>query len=137
MSTIHQYHSLLKEIAVANAGALVVPPKVRTMEDMKKRYYTVASSIMTLRKPPINMNSAEYNLMEAMKNFKPEQETARKKFAEAAFYRTKEEAAEEQSLLLELKRIMARSERLNEERKELYARLDSPQGSGNMGCLHY
>jgi DNA methyltransferase 1-associated protein 1 len=117
----------------AMEGVVVVPPKVRTMEDMKARYYSVAATMMAERKPPIKMNSAEFNLHEVMSNFNPAIETARKKFAEAAFHRTKEEAREEESLLLELKRILARSDKLTEERRELYARLEAPPSTGNIG----
>ncbi|TVY50828.1 SWR1-complex protein 4, partial [Lachnellula cervina] len=112
---------------------LVLPPKIRTMEDLKARYYSVAATMMAERKPPIKMNSVEFNLHEVMSNFNPAIETARKKFAEAAFQRTKEEAREEESLLLELKRILARSDKLNEERRELYARLEAPPSTGNIG----
>lgn len=117
----------------AMEGVIAMPLKVRTMEDMKSRYYSVAAIMMAERKPPIKMNSAEFNLHEVMTNFNPAQETARKKFAEAAFHRTKEEAGEEQSLLLELKRILARSDKLTEERNELYARLEAPLSTGNTG----
>ncbi|TVY14288.1 SWR1-complex protein 4 [Lachnellula arida] len=112
---------------------LVLPPKIRTMEDLKARYYSVAATMMAERKPPIKMNSVEFNLHEVMSNFNPAIETARKKFAEGAFQRTKEEAREEESLLLELKRILARADKLNEERRELYARLESPPSTGNIG----
>ncbi|KAH6674106.1 putative SWR1-complex protein 4 [Halenospora varia] len=108
---------------------------VRTMEDMKERYYRVAAVIMAIRKPPIKMNSAEFNLHEVMANFNPAQEKARKDFAEKAFHRTKEEAREEESLLLELKRIIARSGRLNDERRELYALLETPPSTGNVGAF--
>jgi DNA methyltransferase 1-associated protein 1 len=118
--------------APENAGALIVPPKARTVEDMKARYYAVAATIMALRKPPIKMNSTEFNLHEVMLNFNPAQETMRKKFAETAFHRTKDEAAEEQSLLLELKRIMARAEKVEIERRELYARHEAPPSNGNI-----
>ncbi|TVY54506.1 SWR1-complex protein, partial [Lachnellula suecica] len=117
----------------AMEGVMVVPAKIRTLEDLKARYYFVAATMMAERKPPIKMNSAEFNLHEVMSNFQPAIETARKKFAEAAFHRTKEEAREEESLLLELKRILARSDKLTEERNELYARLEAPPSSGNIG----
>ncbi len=95
-------------------SAMVAPPKVRSMEDMKARYYSVAAAMMKINTPVELMNHAEFNLVELMNNFDPARETTRKKFAEAAFRRTKEEAAEEQSLLMELKRILARSEKLSE-----------------------
>ncbi|KFX94987.1 hypothetical protein V490_04055 [Pseudogymnoascus sp. VKM F-3557] len=68
-----------------------------------------------------------------MSSFNPVQEALRKRFAENAMSRSSEERREEESLLIELKRIMARSERLNEERKDLYARLDAPLSSSNVG----
>jgi DNA methyltransferase 1-associated protein 1 len=117
----------------AGEGAIVPVPKVRTLEDMKARYYFIAAAMMKVNKPPELMNAAEFNLLELMQHFNPAQEAARKKFAEAAFYRTKEEAREEESLLLELKRILARSEKLSEERRELYARLEAPLSHGNIG----
>lgn len=107
----------------------------RTLEDLKARYYMVASTMMKVHKPPESMNQAEFNLLELMQNFNPQQEKLRKQFAEAAFSRTKEEAREEESLLIELKRILARSDKLAEERKELYARLEAPPSTGNIGVF--
>lgn len=117
----------------AAEGAIVPVQKVRSMEDMKARYYFIAATMMKLNKPPELMNAAEFSLLELMHQFNPAQEVARKRFAEAAFHRTKEEAREEESLLLELKRILARSERLTEERRELYARLEAPPSQGAIG----
>ncbi|KAH8821041.1 putative SWR1-complex protein 4 [Xylogone sp. PMI_703] len=116
-----------------DSTALVVPSRVRSMEELKARYYSVAAKMMAVRKPLQFMGQAEFNLHELMSNFNPAQEIARKKFAEQAFYRTKEEIREEESLLLELKRILARSEKLAEERRELYARLETPPSTGNIG----
>lgn len=113
--------------------AIIPIPKPRSMEDMKARYYKVAAAMMILHKPQDRMISSEFALYETMLAFNPAQETARKKFAENAFQRTREEAKEEESLLLELKRILARSEKMNEERRELYARLEAPPSSGNIG----
>jgi DNA methyltransferase 1-associated protein 1 len=114
-------------------GAIVPAEKVRTMEALKARYYFIAATMMKVNKPPELMNAAEFSLLELMNHFSPTTEAARKKFAEAAFHRTKEEAREEESLLLELKRILARSERLSQERRELYSRLEAPHSQGNIG----
>ena len=113
--------------------AIIQAPKVRSLEDLKARYYKVAAAMMIVHKPQDRMVSSEFALYETMLSFNPAQEAARKKFAENAFQRTREEAKEEESLLLELKRILARSEKLNEERRELYARLEAPPSSGNIG----
>jgi DNA methyltransferase 1-associated protein 1 len=113
--------------------AIIPAPKVRSLEDLKARYYRVAAAMMIVHKPQDRMVSSEFALYETMLAFNPAQEIARKKFAENAFQRTREEAKEEESLLLELKRILSRSEKLNEERRELYARLETPPSSGNIG----
>ncbi|KUJ15653.1 SWR1-complex protein 4 [Mollisia scopiformis] len=115
--------------------AIVTASKPRTLEDLKARYYSVAATMMKVHKAPETMVAAEYELMEKMASFNPQQEAQRKLFAEAAFQRTREEAREEESLLIELKRILARSEKLSEERRELYARLDAPASTGNIGVF--
>lgn len=117
----------------ASETAMVMSVKVRSMEDLKARYYAVAAAMMKVNTKVEVMNHAEFNLLELMQGFNPEKEVARKKFAEAAFKRTKEEAQEEQSLLMELKRILARSEKLTEERRELYALLEAPVSTANVG----
>jgi DNA methyltransferase 1-associated protein 1 len=114
--------------------AIVTASKPRTMEDLKARYYSIAATMMKVNKPPEQMIASEYSLMEKMLNFNPQQEVARKLFAEAMFHRTREEANEEEHLLVELKRIQARSEKLNEERHELYATLDAPTSTGNISA---
>ena len=130
----YEYEPPMPQIDAETAeGALITPPKVRTTEDLKARYYFVAAKMMKIHKPPELMTAAEFNLLELMQSFNPAQEVARKKFAEATFYRTKEEAREEESLLMELKRILARSEKLSEERRELYARIEAPPSSGPIG----
>ncbi|KAA8574457.1 hypothetical protein EYC84_005919 [Monilinia fructicola] len=78
------------------------------------------------------MNATEFDLHQKMFKYQPLQEKYRKDFLEGVFTRTKEEAREEESLMVELKRILARSEKFMEERKELYARLDAPPSSSNI-----
>ncbi|KXH63810.1 SWR1-complex protein 4 [Colletotrichum nymphaeae SA-01] len=106
--------------------AIIPVPKPRTMEDLKARYYDVAAKMMAVQKPVQYMTQPEYTLHELMANFNANQEKQRKDFANNALTRSKEEAKEEESLLLEIKRILARSDRFNEERRELYNRLDYP-----------
>lgn len=116
-------------------GAMMNMPKIRGLDDMKERYYKVSAALMKDRKPLETMNNVEFDMYEMMKNFHAEQEKHRKKFAENAFHRTKEESKEEESLLLELRRILARSEKMADERKELYHRLEAPSSSGaNIGA---
>ncbi|KAK3350171.1 hypothetical protein B0T25DRAFT_505578 [Lasiosphaeria hispida] len=111
----------------ANSSTAVVPVlKPRGMEDLKARYYEVAAKMMAVQKPAQYMTRPEFELYETMQNFDPAQERSRKEFALATMARSKDEAREEESLLLEIKRILARTERFNEERRELYNRLDFP-----------
>lgn len=106
--------------------AVIPAPKDRSMEDLKARYYTVASKMMVLQKPEQYMTDAEKTLYTTMTKFNPSIETSRKNYANTFLHRSREEAKEEESLLIEVRRIMARNERFNEERRELYRRLDFP-----------
>lgn len=118
--------------------ALVTEPKLRTMEDLKARYYDVAAKMMAVHRPVSYMSQAEFSLHQLMSSFKSDQERLRKQFAEAAMSRTAEERREEENLLIELKRITSRIDRLNEERSELYARLDAPHSNvGSSTLSHY
>ena len=121
-------------LATGETGdSLVTITKPRSMEDLKARYYYIADQMLQLHTPLKDMRKTEMDLHEIFEKFDPNQEIIRKKFAESALNRTKEEAREEESLLLELKRILARSEKLSEERRELYARLEAPSSGGNIG----
>lgn len=118
------------------ASTAVVPaPKPRTVEDLKARYYEVAAKMMEVQKPRQYMTQAEWDLHTMMLTFSPDQERQRKKFALNMMSRSKEEAKEEESLLIEVKRIMARAERFNEERRELYQRLDYPHSDADISTF--
>jgi DNA methyltransferase 1-associated protein 1 len=105
------------------------------MEDLKARYYEVASRMMAVQKPVQYMTQPEFALHELMAHFNPQQEKLRKDFALNSFGRSREEAREEESLLLEIKRILARSDRFNEERRELYNRLDYPHAEQDINTF--
>ncbi|KAI0445281.1 hypothetical protein F4803DRAFT_196556 [Xylaria telfairii] len=106
--------------------AMIPTPKPRTMEDLKKRYYEVAAKMMAVQKPVQYMTQAEFSLHEVMANFNPATEIQRKKFAEDALGRSIDEAREEEQLLIEVRRIVARQQRLNQDRQDLYRRLEFP-----------
>ncbi|KAI2624941.1 hypothetical protein GGR54DRAFT_594218 [Hypoxylon sp. NC1633] len=106
--------------------AVVPTIKFRSPEDLKARYYEVAAKMMAVQKPVQYMTQAEFALHEIMANYNPISETQRKKFAADSLSRSRDEAQEEELLLVEVRRILARQERLNEERRELYNRLDYP-----------
>ncbi|ROV95749.1 hypothetical protein VMCG_07595 [Cytospora schulzeri] len=104
--------------------AVVPAARPRDMEDLKARYYEVAARMMETQKAIQYMTQPEWNLHQTMVTFNANQERDRKKFALNSMSRSKEEAKEEESLLIEVRRIMARQERFNEERRELYQRLE-------------
>ncbi|KAF4458040.1 SWR1-complex protein 4 [Fusarium austroafricanum] len=115
--------------------AIVPATRSRPLEDLKARYYEVASKMMAAQKPVQYMTQPEFSLHELMAHFNPQQEKLRKEFALNALTRSREEAREEESLLLEIKRILARSERFNDERRELYNRLDYPRADTDINAF--
>ncbi|KAI2470880.1 hypothetical protein F4781DRAFT_388656 [Annulohypoxylon bovei var. microspora] len=106
--------------------AVVPASKIRSLEDLKARYYEVAAKMMAVQKPVQYMTQAEFSLHEVMANFNPNSEAQRKKFAADAIFRSSDESREEEMLLVEVRRLLARQEKLNQERRELYSRLDYP-----------
>ncbi|MCJ1313264.1 swr complex subunit [Agyrium rufum] len=110
----------------SNNTALVIPRTSRNMEDLKARYYTIASKIMALRTPLSTMSSSEFELHEKMAKFDPKCETLRKDIAAKLLARSADEIQEEEILLAELKRIVTNEERFALERKDLYSRLEAP-----------
>lgn len=111
--------------------ALVPAGRHRTMEDMKARYYTIAYRMLELEHPLSEMSAEEFDTYEKMRKFDPEREKTRKELAMAQLNRSKDEVAEERLLLEELKRIVNNENNFNEERKELYARLEAPISTAN------
>ena len=115
----------------ANAMVAVSSPTARTQEALKSRYYTIAGKAMALRIPVEQMSSSEFETHERMLKYNPSQETQRKKYAEQLLSRTDEEKHEEELLLKELSRIVLNQEKLFNERKALYERLDAPKTTPN------
>ncbi|KAL8781735.1 MAG: hypothetical protein Q9213_005872 [Squamulea squamosa] len=105
--------------------AVTVPPKHRTMEDMKARYYQVAAIAMAWVNPLTSMSEPEFAIHEKMTKYDPALETKRKQFAEGMLSRSRDEIQEEEILLSELKRIVKNEEKFMQERQELYARLET------------
>ena len=127
----YEYHPKASSPTDNDAMAITTTLKLRTMEDLKARYYDVAAKIMVLRNPLSSMSASEFDLYEKMTKFDPVQESTRKTLVSNLLTRTAEHVKEEEVLLIELKRIMANEERLSQERKELYARLEAPLSTGN------
>ncbi|KAL8944848.1 MAG: hypothetical protein Q9216_000138 [Gyalolechia sp. 2 TL-2023] len=111
--------------------AITVPTKHRTMEDLKARYYQVSAMAMTLLNPLTSMSESEFAVHEKMTKFDPVLETKRKQFAEGMLSRSQEEVQEEETLLMELKRIVKNEEKFLQERQEIYARLEMVPSQGS------
>ena len=109
--------------------AVTVQAKPRTQEEMKARYYDVAAKTMVLHNPLSSMSSTEFDAHEKMTKYDPIRETQRKRYAEQLMHRTKEEKDEEEFLLRELSRIVSNQEKLAQERKALYDRLEAAPSS--------
>lgn len=114
-----------------DANALVPAKQIRTMEQMKARYYRVAATMLASEHPPAEMSEAEFDLHEKMLKFDPEREKARKDLAALQLDRTADEVREEAMLLEELKRITSNEQNFVTERRELYSRLEVPISVGN------
>lgn len=127
----YDYQPKTSENSEANATALVSSKSIRTMEQMKARYYTVAANMLALEHPPSEMSEAEFALHEKMMKFDPERERSRKELAALQLNRTADEVREEGVLLEELKRIVTNEQNFIAERKELYTRLDVPYHVSN------
>ena len=126
-----RYNYQPSETSEGDAMVTAAKPTLRTIEDLKARYYDVAAKTMTLHHPMSSMSTAEFDLHEKMTKFDPARETTRKKLAEGLLHRTPDEIKEEEILLGELKRIVTNEERFSRERKELYERLQAPQSTAS------
>ncbi|EEY18138.1 SWR1-complex protein [Verticillium alfalfae VaMs.102] len=115
----HKREQVLEDSAFAKYNVHVDVPQYSP-----DQYQT--NLMMSAQTPVQYMTKEEFALHETMLNFNPQQERVRKEFAVNGLSGTKEEANEEESLLVEIKRILARSSVFNEERRELYNRLDYP-----------
>ncbi len=140
----YDYHALNdgeNSAAAAQDATALVPVSAnadgasRGMEDLKTRYYEVAAKMMALQKPAQYMTQSEYNLHNIMASFSADKERQRKAFATNALMRSREEVREEEALLFEVRRIMDRTDRTNEERRELYSRLEFPHSEQDISTF--
>ena len=129
ISDRYDYKPSEKPKTVEDSMAVTLQAKPRTQEDMKARYYDVAAKTMVLHNPLSSMSSTEFDAHEKMTKYDPIRETQRKRYAEQLMHRTKEEKDEEEYLLRELSRIVSSQERLSQERKALYDRLEAAPSS--------
>ncbi|PVH98518.1 hypothetical protein DM02DRAFT_719285 [Periconia macrospinosa] len=115
------------EDSIALASLPFAPPKQRSVEDLKARFYDISAKLMKLRIPEMQMDADQYSTYEILSKFDPVLERNRKTLATALMNRSMDEVKEEEFLLTELQRINMAANRLDAEREELRARLDAPQ----------
>lgn len=118
----------------ALAALPFAPPKQRTVEDLKARFYQISAKLMKLRIPEMQMDAGQYTLYETLSKFNPELEGNRKLLAAALMNRSMDEVKEEEFLLAELQRINMAANRLDAEREELRARLEHPSANNQVSA---
>ncbi|KAK9447528.1 uncharacterized protein V1518DRAFT_407051 [Limtongia smithiae] len=106
------------------------PPSMRTLEDLKDRYYDCCRKLMDFRRESgvMEWTAQDLELYNAM-SFKKDKEIARKEYLERLLSRTPSEIAEEEKLILEYRRLQDASKKLVEDRQNLLRLLESPQTS--------
>ena len=129
ISDRYDYKPPIQSNISEDSMAITPQLKNRTLEDLKTRYYDLAAKTMVLHNPLSSMSVAEFSAHEKMTKFDGAQETKRKKYVELLFARPKEEKEEEEYYLRELSRIVANQEKLSQDRKALYERLDAAPSS--------
>ncbi|ORY03960.1 hypothetical protein BCR34DRAFT_605071 [Clohesyomyces aquaticus] len=110
----------------ALASLPFAPPKSRSVEDLKARFYEISAKLMKLRIPEVQMDAEQYARYEILTKFDPHLERNRKNLAAALMNRSMDEVKEEEFLLTELQRINMAATRLDAEREELRSRLEAP-----------
>ncbi|KAK3065562.1 hypothetical protein LTS18_000039 [Coniosporium uncinatum] len=108
-------------------------PKVRSIEEMKARYYQVcaAAQEFVIAGGVGGMNESEYQLHEIYKKYDARTEWHRKKIASNLLSRSLEEIKEEEHLLAELQRISIAQPRMDAERADIRNALEAHQSNPN------
>ncbi|PRT54677.1 SWR1-complex protein 4 [Wickerhamiella sorbophila] len=102
--------------------------QLRTIEDLKSRYYEVCSAL--LRKSSY-LSPNDEELLEQM-NFSKENEVKRKAHLERLMSRSPNQVAEEEALVLECRRLEALADQMAHERAEIISLLDTPAATGSI-----
>lgn len=100
-------------------------PGLRTVEDLKARFYDVGRRVMKSRQRGDNVGQAEDEMYRQMK-YSKENEVRRKEHLERLLARSPAEIAEEEALVLESRKLEAAAEMMLLERAEILRILDAP-----------
>ncbi|BFZ53367.1 swr complex subunit [Savitreella phatthalungensis] len=93
----------------------------RTLEELKDRYYQVARALLGSRGQ--STEGLHYDL---------QRETQRRQYVEELFKRTAEEVAEENRLILEVRKLEAYEKAVHQQKADLLRLLDVPQAQGSI-----
>ncbi|KAK9455895.1 hypothetical protein V1511DRAFT_479332 [Dipodascopsis uninucleata] len=106
------------------------PRSIRTLEDMKERYYGCCRKLMEYKRDrgDVEWTPRDLELFNSLK-YDKDREIARKQHLERLLSRAPSEIAEEERLILEYRKLQEKSKKLVEERKDLLRLLESPQTS--------
>ncbi|OCL11861.1 hypothetical protein AOQ84DRAFT_228641, partial [Glonium stellatum] len=68
-----------EETSTALSTLPFAPPKTRSVEDLKARFYALSATLMSLRTPIPTMTPSEFSLHETLTRYDPHLETSRKR----------------------------------------------------------
>ncbi|KAF9948489.1 swr complex subunit [Mortierella alpina] len=114
------------ETATASAMEIVpfTPPKMRSMEDLKSRYYSINRILTKVRMTDSSQASEKAQLLASMA-YDKNREIERKKNLEILNTRTPEQIEEEEALYLEARRIDQNEKKITRERENLLRLLNT------------
>ncbi|KAI7824741.1 hypothetical protein BC939DRAFT_449916 [Gamsiella multidivaricata] len=100
------------------------PPKTRSMEDLKNRYYSINRTLLKIRMSDASQAVEKAQLLSSMA-YDKNREVERKKNLEVLNTRTPEQIEEEEALYLEARRIDQNEKKISRERENLLRLLNT------------
>lgn len=104
-------------------------PKIRTIEDLKARFYDVGRKVLKFRQARGEPSGPSQDVLYKQMKYSKENEIIRKKHLEQLLARSPAEIAEEEALVLESRKLEAAAETLLLERAEVLRLLNAPSPS--------
>lgn len=101
-------------------------PKIRTIEDLKARFYDVGRKVLKFRQARGEPSGPSQDVLYKQMKYSKENEIIRKKHLEQLLARSPAEIAEEEALVLESRKLEAAAETLLLERAEVLKLLNAP-----------
>ncbi|KAF9103555.1 swr complex subunit [Mortierella sp. GBA35] len=125
--------------STSKAVATITPPKIRSMEDLKHRYYAINRILTKIRMSDASQAVEKAQILSSMA-YDKNREIERKKNLEILNTRTPEQIEEEEALYLEARRIDQNEKKITRERENLLRLLNTrdiygPGGPTSAGGL--